>query len=388
VALIMDFKNTEIAFVHKTNWQLKKGILLFKSFNFPMVINYGPKLATWALNIGLPVKGIIKKTMFGWFCGGESIDDCQKTILELGRSNVGTMLDYSVEGEGNEKAYEETTAEFLRAIKHSAGNKNIHFSIFKSSGIVNNASLQKLGANEVLTEAQQNSYNKFLERFDSICQAAAQYKVRVFVDAEESWLQDTIDDTTYAMMEKYNTNGIYIYNTIQLYRHDRLEHLKTQITKQNYLQGYKLVRGAYLEKENLRAEQMGYPTPIQPNKEATDRDYDEALKFCIEHINKVSFCAGTHNEQSIILLTELMKKHDLAHNHQNIWFAQLLGMSDNVSFNLASVGYNAGKYVPYGPVQAVLPYLARRAQENSSIKGQMGRELALLQEELERRRSH
>lgn len=382
----MNFKNTEIAFVHKTNWQLKKGILLFKSFNFPMFINYGPKLALWALNIGLPVKGMIRKTMFDWFCGGESIEDCQKTINDLSRSNVGTMLDYSVEGEGNEKAYEETTAEFLRAIKHSAGNKNIHFSIFKSSGIVNNESLIKLGAKEPLTEAEQNSYNKFLERFESICQAAALYKVRVFVDAEESWMQDAIDETTYAMMEKYNKEGIYIYNTIQFYRHDRLQHLKEKITTQNYKQGYKFVRGAYLEKENLRAEEMGYPTPIQPNKEATDRDYDDALRFCIEHLDKVSFCAGTHNEQSSILLTELMKKNGLAHNHQNIWFAQLLGMSDNISFNLASVGYNAGKYVPYGPIKSVLPYLARRAEENSSIKGQMGRELLVLQEELERRK--
>lgn len=382
------FNSTEKALKHKKTAELKQGILLFKSFNYPILIKYGPAIAEWCLNIGIPIKGIIKKTLFAWFCGGENIQECQGTIEVLAKNNVGTILDYSVEGDDNENAFETTKSEIIATIHAAANSTDIPFSVFKSTGIVKNDLLQKVSSNEPLDASEQQAYKEFEKRFEDICKAGFEHKVRVFVDAEESWLQAAIDDITYAMMEKYNTEVVYIFNTIQLYRHDRLIHLTNQIGQQSYKQGYKLVRGAYLEKENLRAKEMNYPTPMQASKENTDRDYDAAISLCLNHIDRVAICAGTHNEKSSMHLVELMKEKQLPNNHANIWFAQLLGMSDHISFNLADEGYNVAKYVPYGPVKSVLPYLARRAQENSSIAGQMGRELAMLREELKRRQSN
>jgi proline dehydrogenase len=385
---MQSFKSTKRALKHKTTAEIKQGVLLFKSFNYPILIKYGPAVVDWCLKIGFPIKGLIKKTLFPWFCGGENISECHGTIENLAKNNVGTILDYSVEGDDNASAFDNTKDEIIATIHAAAKTEHIPFSVFKSTGIVHNDILLKVSNDETLNEVEQKTFVDFKKRFEEICKAGFDHKVRVFVDAEESWLQAAIDSLTYEMMAKYNIEDVYIFNTIQLYRHDRLAHLSNQIKNQSYKQGYKLVRGAYLEKENLRAEEMNYPTPMQQTKENTDRDYDAAVALCVAHLDQVAFCAGTHNELSSSLLVDIMKEKALPNDHPHIWFAQLLGMSDHISFNLADMGYNVAKYVPYGPVKSVLPYLARRAQENSSIAGQMGRELVMLREELKRRKSN
>jgi len=384
---MQSFKNTEKAFKHKSSSEIKRGILLFKSFNYPTLIKYGPGFAEWCLKVGIPIKGIIKKTLFAWFCGGENIKDCEGTIATLAANNVGTILDYSVEGEDDDQSFEATKKEIIDTIIAAAKNRHIPFSVFKATGMVKNNLLEKVTQQNTLSEDEKARYTEFEHRFEAICKAAFEHQVRVFVDAEESWLQNAIDDLTYRMMEKYNTREIIIFNTIQLYRHDRLAHLIQQIESKQYRQGYKLVRGAYLEKESQRAVENNYPTPMQSCKEDTDADYDAGVEVCLNHLNKVAFCAGTHNEKSSALLAKQMKDKNISTKHPHVWFAQLLGMSDNISFNLADLGYNVAKYVPYGPVRSVLPYLGRRAQENSSIAGQMGRELSMLREELKRRKS-
>lgn len=380
------FGNTEQAFKHKSLEELKKGVLLFRSFNYPILIKIGPKLATFCLKLGLPIKGILKSTIFSWFCGGENIQECQSTIELLGANKVGTILDYSVEGEDNDLSKDSTCNEILATIEQAAVSESIPFCVFKTTGLVKPEILEKLGKNEDLNEREEEWLINFENRFESICKKAHDLEVRLFVDAEESYYQDAIDDITYRMMSKYNTKKALIHNTIQLYRHDRLAHLVTLFQETDYFLGFKLVRGAYLEKENLKAAQEGYRSPMQPTKIATDTDFDAALGLCIQHIERVSVCAGTHNPQSCIKLTELMEDNSIAKGDKRIWFAQLMGMSDNISFNLANEGYNVAKYVPYGPIINVLPYLSRRAEENSGMAGQMGRELSLIKEEIKRRK--
>lgn len=381
----VNFSNTEIAFRHKTNGQLKKAAMLFRSFNYPWLLTFGPGLAKAALLFGM--KGVIKSTIFEQFCGGENIDECKNTIKSLSSAGIGTILDYSVEGEETESVFDYTCDEICRTIETAAGDEKIPFSVFKTTGILRFALLGKMSNNEVLNELEKQEWNKGVDRFEKICKKAHDLKVRLFVDAEESWIQPAIDDLTEKMMVKYNGNKAIIYNTIQLYRHDRLNYLKNQIAEQNCYLGFKLVRGAYMEKEAARAAEMGYENPIQPDKASTDRDYNEALKQCVLNINKVSLCAGTHNEESSAYLMELMNTNGLQNNDERIWFSQLLGMSDHISYNLSNAGYNVAKYVPYGPVKAVIPYLTRRAQENSSVAGQVGRELRLISEELKRRQA-
>lgn len=381
----ISFDNTEIAFKHKTNQELKKARLLFKSFGYKTLLKWGPGLAGLAVSLGL--KGIIKSTIFAQFCGGEDIDECKKTIETLNKSGIGTILDYSVEGEEDESVFVATCAEIIKTIETASGNAAIPFSVFKVTGIVQFNLLEKVSAGTPLNEQEQALWNKGCERFEAICNSAYQHNVRIFVDAEESWIQEAIDRLAENAMEKYNRQKAIVYNTIQLYRADRLEYLKNTLQKSTCYLGFKLVRGAYMEKERNRALQMNYPSPIQPDKLSSDRDYNEALKVCMEQIAKVSICCGTHNEDSSLLLTKLMDEYKIAKNDTRIYFSQLLGMSDNISFNLAANGYNVAKYVPYGPVKAVIPYLTRRASENTSVKGQAGRELMLIDKELMRRRA-
>jgi proline dehydrogenase len=305
----------------------------------------------------------------------------------LSESGIGTILDYSVEGEETEAVFDHTGAEIIRTILAAANNPDIPFSVFKTTGIIRFALLEKKSSGLQLNETEQEEWNRGRNRFEQICQAAADNNVRIFVDAEESWIQPAIDALTEEMMEKMNRQKAIVYNTIQLYRHDRLEYLKHQITGTMHFLGFKLVRGAYMEKERERAKQLGYTSPIQPDKQAADRDYDEALKQCVHHIDRVSICAGTHNENSSALLMDLMQEKGIEPADQRVYFSQLLGMSDHISFNLSNAGYNVAKYVPYGPVKAVIPYLTRRARENSSVAGQMGRELSLIEKELKRRAS-
>jgi proline dehydrogenase len=385
----LSFDNTEIAFKSKSNNELTQSYLLFKAIGYNWLVRLGPPMVNGAFNIGLPIKGLIKSTVFKQFCGGESMDDCNKTIDQLYSYGVGTILDYSVEGEEKEDSFNSTATETLETITKAKDNQKIPFCVFKVTGLARFDLLAKVSAKEKLTSTEESEWGRVKNRIHNICKTAYDNNVRIFIDAEESWIQPAIDDLAHDMMREFNSQKCIVYNTIQLYRHDRLAFLKTSFDdaiKHNYYLGLKLVRGAYMEKERERALKMGYLSPIQPDKGSSDKDYNEALRFCIEHIDKINVCAGSHNEQSSMLLTELMAQKGLANNDQRIYFSQLYGMSDHISFNLSSAGYNVAKYLPYGPVKAVMPYLFRRAAENTSVKGQAGRELTLISSEVARRK--
>lgn len=385
----LSFDNTEIAFKLKSNNELKQSYLLFKAIGYNWLVKLGPPMVNGAFNVGLPIKGLIKNTVFKQFCGGESMDDCNKTIDQLHSYGVGTILDYSVEGEEKEESFNATATETLETISKAKNNPKIPFCVFKVTGLGRFDLLAKVSAKETLTSTEESEWGRVKNRIHNICKTAHDNNVRIFIDAEESWIQPAIDDLAHDMMREFNTQKCIVYNTIQLYRHDRLAFLKASFedaVKNNYYLGLKLVRGAYMEKERERAVKLGYPSPIQPDKASSDKDYNEALRFCINHIDKISVCAGSHNEQSSMLLTQLMAEKGLSNNDQRVYFSQLYGMSDHISFNLSSAGYNVAKYLPYGPVKAVMPYLFRRAAENTSVKGQAGRELTLISIEVARRK--
>ncbi|QNH61399.1 proline dehydrogenase family protein [Hymenobacter sediminicola] len=387
----ISFDDTAVAFASKSDAELRKMYALFAAMNNNVLVKTGGGLMKTALKWQLPgTKFLIKKSIFSQFCGGETIQECIPVIGELGRYQIGTILDYSVEGEGSDKSFDHTRDEILATIDLAHRSTHIPFSVFKVTGLADSALLEKVQAGKHLTVTEQASYERAHARVDAICQRAHQYGVRVFVDAEESWFQETIDNLAYEMMRKYNRESAIVWNTYQLYRQDRLEAIKeayADAKKEGYFLGGKLVRGAYMEKEARVAAQRGYPNPINPSKQATDDLYDEALRYCVAHVERISICAGTHNEASSRLLTELMQEHDLQPGDPRIWFAQLYGMSDNLSYNLAYAGYNTAKYVPYGPVDAVMPYLLRRADENTAIAGQSSREFLLIQKEIRRRQS-
>ena len=385
----IDFSNTEIAFKAKSNGDLRNSYMLFKALGYNWLVQVGPAMVSAAFAVSLPIKGIIKSTVFKQFCGGESIEDCAKTIESLNKYGIGTILDYSVEGKEAEEDFEHTTKETIETIAKAQNNPKIPFSVFKVTGLARMDLLTKVNDGKNLSSAEAAEFARVKERVNRICKVAYDKNVRLFIDAEESWIQNTIDNLVDEMMEMYNKNEIIVYNTLQFYRHDRLAFLKQSYQKaveKNYHLGVKLVRGAYMEKERVRAQQLSYTDPIQPNKEASDKDYNEALQFCIKHIDRIAICAGTHNEESCKILAEMMAEAKLTNNERRIYFSQLFGMSDNLSYNLANAGYNVAKYLPYGPVKAVMPYLFRRAQENTSAKGQAGRELTLILREMKRRR--
>lgn len=386
----LSFDNTKIAFAHQSNGNLRFSYWLFKAININWLVKVAPTLTNMAMAIRLPISALIKGTIFKQFCGGESIQECEKTIQLLSKNQVGTILDYSIEGEQNEEVFDSTAIEIISTIHRAAKDpKAIPFSVFKVTGIARFGLLEKIQDKLALTHTEELEWERVRLRVEKICKAASDEKVRVFVDAEESWIQVTIDNLANEMMARFNQEQAIVYNTFQLYRHDRLayfQHSYDLAVKGNYFLGAKLVRGAYMEKERKRAADKGYASPIQPDKASSDRDYDQALRFTVEHIDRIAICAGTHNEQSSLLLTELMAEKGIVKEHPHIYFSQLLGMSDNLSFNLSAAGYNVAKYVPYGPVKAVLPYLFRRANENTAIAGQMGRELGLIIKERRRRR--
>jgi len=386
----LSFENTEIAFRHSTNADLKRAYWLFRMININFLVKIGPPITNFAMKIGLPIKSLIKATIFRHFCGGETIDECDRTIKNLYEGKVGTILDYSVEGEEEEHVFDHTRDEIILTIKRAAGDKAaVPITVFKPTGVVRFGLLEKLDTGAELTPAEQAEWKKSHARVLAICSKAYETGVPVMIDAEETWIQKTIDSLALEMMSKFNKDRAIVYNTYQLYRHDKLASLKsdhnTAVTG-GFILGAKLVRGAYMEKERKRAAEMGYECLIQPDKQSTDKDYDSALRFCIDNLARVAFVAGSHNEQSCRLLSDLLNEKGVAHNHPHVYFSQLLGMSDNLSFNLADSGYNVAKYVPYGPVKAVLPYLFRRAQENTAIAGQMSRELGLIIKEKERRK--
>lgn len=386
---MISFDNTEIAFSGKSDKDLRRSYWLFRLIGNPSLVRIGSALTTFAIKTHLPIKGIIKATIFRQFVGGETIEECNRTIGELGKYNVGTILDYSVEGKESEADFDACCKETIATIERAKNEPHIPFCVFKVTGLARFALLEKVTAGETLTEAEQQEWAHVEKRVDAISSAAHAAGKPLFIDAEESWIQQAIDDLADAMMKKYNTGKAIVYNTFQLYRKDRLAYLKQSFekaTKDGYYLGAKLVRGAYMEKERKRAEEKGYPSPIQDTKADSDRDYDLALQFCTEHPDRIAICAGTHNESSSKLLVQLMADKKIAAGNNHFFFSQLLGMSDHISFNLSNAGYNVAKYVPYGPVKEVLPYLIRRAQENTSVKGQTGRELGLIIKEKKRRK--
>lgn len=384
----VEFENTAIAFESKSTPELKRAYWLFKMISAKWMVNTGKFFTKLGFALHLPIQGIIKATLFKQFVGGESIEDCEPTIQQLWKYHIGTILDYSVEGKEDEKSFEASLHEILRTFDKASGDERIPFCVFKVTGLARQELLEKVSKAAPLSQEESEEWANVKNRVETICQKAFTIGQPVFIDAEETWIQPAIDQLAWEMMLKYNQHQIIIYNTIQLYRHDRLEYLKNlnREAKQHGIKiGLKLVRGAYMEKERDRAATMHYPDPIQPDKSATDRDFDAALEYCIDNLEDIAFCAGSHNEASAQFLIHLMHSKNIPTNHSHVWFAQLLGMSDHISFNLAKAGYNVAKYVPYGPVKEVVPYLIRRAEENTSVKGQTGRELSLITRELKRR---
>ena len=385
----LSFDDTSVAYSAKSDKALKKANMLFSVVNNPVFSEISTRLVKTALWFNLPVNGIIKKTVFSQFCGGETIEESQETIEELAKFNIGTILDYAVEGAETQESFESTKKEILKTIDRAAGNKDIPFSVFKPSGIASNYILEKVSSGAQLTPDEQQQWKASCDAVDEICSYAHKRDVRVLIDAEDSWMQKAIDDLVYDMMKKYNKEKALVFNTFQMYRKDMLNNLRNAFKKavmhQHYF-GAKLVRGAYMEKERERAEEKGYPDPIHPDKEATDADFNKALNFCIDNKQRISVVCGSHNEFSNRFLAMLMEKHSMNRNDDRAWFAQLYGMGDNISFQLAKEGYNVVKYVPYGPVKAVMPYLFRRAEENTSMQGQSSRELMMIRAEIERRK--
>lgn len=386
--MLPEFNNTEIAFRYRNNKDLKRARFLFSSMSSPFLTKTGMMLTKWAISWHLPVKAIIKKTIFNQFCGGETMQEAAQTADILAKYGVGVILDYGVEGKESETEFNHAVPEFIKAIKYAASQKNIPFISLKVTGFSRFALLEKIHSGKQLTQQEKEEWERVFNRVNDICAAAAQHSVMVLVDAEETWIQEPVNQLTDAMMEKYNKGKVLIFNTFQMYCHGTLPYLKEslkQARQKGYLLGAKLVRGAYMEKERARAAEKQYPSPIQPDKMSTDRDYDAAVVYCLDHIDGLALFIGTHNEKSCMEAVKHMEARGLQPNDDRVYFSQLFGMSDNISFNLADSGYHVAKYLPYGPVEDVLPYLMRRAQENTSVAGQTGRELSLINAEMKRR---
>ena len=385
----LNFQDTETAFADKTNRELKEKYRMFKMMNSPILNNLGTKSAQLALSLNLPVEWLIKNTIYEQFCGGENIEECQQTIEKLGDSRIGTILDYSVEGKSDEADFERTKDETIRNLERAKNDEDIPFAVFKITGVAPLGTLEKISSNSDLKDSNKVKWESAQRRVKEICEYAHSIGQPVFIDAEESWIQNAIDFLADEMMKSFNREKPIVFNTIQLYRKDRLQYLKDSHEKakaEGYILAVKLVRGAYMEKERARAEEMNYPSPIQDTKADSDKAYDDAIDYCLEHVDEIAFVAGTHNERSVQLLAQKMEEKGIAHDHPHIFFSQLYGMSDNLSYVLAKNNYHVSKYVPYGPVKDAVPYLIRRAKENSSVTGQVSRELDLIEKEIKRRR--
>lgn len=386
----VDFSDTQIAFADKSDAELKRSHLLFSLMNYPWLVKAGTRLAALALDLRLPVEGLVKATIYRQFCGGEDIDEVRRVIGRLGESNIKTILDYGVEGKEREADFDRTATYLSQTLEYAKEDEDIHIISTKLSGLFRFALLEKVTRGEPLEDAEAEEYERGKARVDRVCKAAFESNIGVHVDAEHSWIQGAVDDIAWEMSRRYNQERPIVINAVQLYRKGRLQFLKDSLEharENSYLCAVKLVRGAYMEKERARAEAMGYPSPIHDSLEETHRAYNEGLKFCIDHIGEVYVCNATHNEESCRLQTELMQAKKLDPGHPLVATAQLYGMSDNLSFNMAAAGYNVEKYLPYGPVREVVPYLIRRTQENTSVGGQMSRELQLIRKELQRRRA-
>ena len=385
---MLDFENTRVAFAGRSELELRRAYWLFRLLSIPWLAALGQWFLMLALQLRLPVEGLVLKTVFRHFCGGESIVGCRPCIDALGEFGVKTILDYSVEGKSCEADFDASVTEILATIEEAAQNQWVPLAVFKVTGLASFSLLEKVHGNAPLTEEEQAQWQRVRARVRTICAAGGKAKIPVLIDAEESWIQNAIDSLAREMMAEFNQAWAGVYNTAQMYRVDRLAFIKSEVAaahEGNYHFGVKLVRGAYMEKERERALRLGYPSPIQPTKLACDADYDAAIDYLLNHVERVALCAGSHNEKSNERLAQIMKQIGIAPNDGRVYFSQLLGMSDHISYTLAQAGYNVAKYVPYGPVREVIPYLIRRAEENSSITGQTARELTLLLKELKRR---
>lgn len=385
----IDFTDTKIAFSTKSDKELLKMGKLFALMNKNALVDIGSKLGLLAFKLRLPfVDYIVRHTIFQQFCGGENLMDCQKAIDTLYKYDSLTILDYGAEGKSSEEDFNRVMEETMRAVEFAASNNSVPVVSTKITGLVDNDVLINIQSGKDQNESQIRAYNQLHERVDKICNRAAELGVGVFVDAEESWLQKPIDALVMEMMAKYNHEKVIVYNTYQLYRHDKLSQLKADhqlASKQGVLFGAKLVRGAYMEKERERAKEMNYPSPIQPDKASTDRDFDAGIEYCIRNYKEIASCCASHNLESNRKQAELIDSLGLQKDHPHFNFCQLYGMSDYITFNIGKAGYNVAKYVPYGPIKDVIPYLIRRAQENSSVTGEMSRELSLIKQEIKRR---
>lgn len=383
------FDNTEIAFSSMNDAELNRAYLLFKMIGNANLVKVGTSLTNFALKLNLPVEGLIRKTVFDHFVGGTTENECLRVASKMYSKGVSSVLDYSVEGKEDEQSFENALQMTLNTVDFAIEHKGFPFVVFKPSGFGPMDLYQKIGEGKELTQDEAMEWGRVTGRFDRVCKKAYENNISVLVDAEETWIQDAADKLTVEMMQKYNKNEAIVYNTLQMYRHDRLPYLKELHAKakaEGFHIGMKVVRGAYMEKERKRAEEFGYPSPICPTKEATDQNYDSAIAYMIENIDSMAVYAGTHNESSSYQLMRLMDQKGLAKNDKRVWFGQLYGMSDNISYNLAAAGYNVSKYLPFGPVRDVMPYLIRRAQENTSVEGQSSRELSLIEAERNRRK--
>lgn len=383
------FKNTQIAFSLKSDTELDRAYFLFKMIANEPLVRIGTAVTNFALKTHLPVEGLIRATVFDHFCGGVNEDDCLTVVDKLFTKGVSSVLDYSVEGKEEEEQFDAVLEKTLKLIEFAKEKKAIPFAVFKPTGFGRIDLYEKIGEGQQLNETETEEWNKVVARFDKVCKASYDADVALLIDAEESWMQDPVDDLVEKMMVKYNKSKPIVFNTLQMYRWDRLDYLKKlhgKAKQEGFFIGMKLVRGAYMEKENERAIEKGYPTPICPSKEATDENYDAAVKYMVEHLDTMSIFEGTHNEASTCFLMDLMEEKGIKSTDDRIWFGQLYGMSDNISYNLAANGYNVAKYLPFGPVKDVMPYLIRRAEENTSVAGQTSRELAMIKAERDRRK--
>ena len=380
--------NTKNGFTLKSDFELRKAYFLFKIISNKILSKIGKTALEVSLKLRLPILFIIKGTVFQQFCSGETLDESFNTVKKLNNKNVKSYLHYSVEGIENEDSFDLSLDEILFSIKFVAEKPMLDFTVFKPTAIASTKILKKVSSNESLDKKEKMLFDKSIDRFDKICLFAYKKNVKLLVDAEESWIQDAIDEIVLSMMIKYNKEKAIVFNTSQMYRSDRLNYLKTihlKALKNNFFPGIKLVRGAYIEKENKRAKRNNYLSPICGSKQLTDQNFNNGANFILSNLNRFSLFTGTHNEKSIYKIINIMETNNLNRDDPRIWFGQLYGMSDNITFNLANEGFNVIKYLPYGPIKEVIPYLIRRADENTSVKGQTSRELHLIRTELKRR---
>lgn len=386
--LPVNFENTEIAFRDQSNASLKQAYQLFRVMNSRTLVNIGKYLVNFAFAVRFPVEGIIRNTIYRHFVGGISIEDCSRTIARLARYKVDSILDYAQEGEESDDAFDATCREVIDTVEFASGHKEVPFSVFKITGVARFDLLAKVSGCQSLTTEERAEYRRVEERVEAIFRKGYELDVPVLIDAEESWIQPVLDDMVMNLMSRYNKEKAIVQNTYQMYRHDSIARIKQHhrmALEGGFKFGLKIVRGAYMEKERNRAAERGYPSPIQPDKPATDRDFDDIIRYFIAHLDSIDFMVATHNEESSLLLARLIDEYNLPRNHKGIYFSQLYGMSDHITYNLAESGYNVAKYVPYGAVKTMMPYLFRRAEENSSVKGQTSRELKMIRTEIKRR---